>query len=132
MNVEICEFYPYIRKEDYLDGSLKINITGLNIEILGIYICCKKNKWTVRLPHKFGIHHDSGKTVCYPLIAFRDKEIHKAFLTEIRRMAIKYIDNQIENGTMRQSNEKLRYAANRKKAGKPAQRKNIQNEKQEQ
>jgi len=98
MEFEIVAFYETHRddKKALLSGTLHIRLPELGIELRGIRVQKKKDFFRVALPHGKAV--SDGKDVFYPCITFTDREKTKAFLEELRLMAIEYIQENVLNG----------------------------------
>lgn len=97
MNVEILEFYPIERDEDkgFLSGTLRIRLSTLGIDILGIYALKNKNGWYFRLPNGKSIHQETGAPCWYPFLSFYDKEKQKQLMQEIKEKGTNFIENRL-------------------------------------
>lgn len=95
MNLEIIEFYPTeIVDDGYLSGSIKIRLTELAINVLGIYVCRRTNgKWLILMPCRTGVDQD-GKRVKYPIVAF-DIEYHKELMAELYAQVPGFIEKRL-------------------------------------
>src|ERR1700722_5707218 len=96
MNVEIIEFYPLEKNEDKtLTGTLRVKLPDLGVHILGIYVSKRKDFWYFSLPGTKGIHHETGKNIRYPFIAFEDREKQQALLEAIRVQGRAFIEKRL-------------------------------------
>lgn len=94
MNIEIVEFYEIDRNDEreMLTGTLRIRLPDIGIEILGIYVSKKKERWFFSLPMRVGRDNKTGEAVRYPCLVFTDPAKHKSLIEAIRREAIPFIE----------------------------------------
>lgn len=100
MNIEIMAFHPLsqIPEKNILTGTIRIHLKDLGIDILGIYVQKKKDKWFFTLPGRNSKHKDTGLNVWYPFITLHDKKAQNSLVEEIRKKTIAFIEPRLING----------------------------------
>jgi hypothetical protein len=94
MLIEIVEFYPDKVNLDteYFNGTLHVYLVDYEIDLRGVYVYRKNEKWMFRLPTK--ISKDEEEITRYPIFNFTDPNKNRELITEIRKAGISYIRKQ--------------------------------------
>ena len=97
MNIEIVEFYPIKQNKDkdHLTGTLRVKLSDFGIHILGIIVSKRKDFWHFLLPGKKTIHHQTGKSIRFPLITFENREKQQELLDSIREKGRTFIEKKL-------------------------------------
>ena len=99
MEVEVIKFFviDLNEKNNTLTGSMTIRLPALGgLCILGISVSKgEKNTWFFNIPSKSGIHHETGKPVRYPIVAFEDREQQKSLMEAIKREGRSFIEERL-------------------------------------
>lgn len=79
MKIEFVEFYPNRKpkKDSQTLGTVHVYLVKEQIDIRGIRVIKKGNRFMFHLPHTVTIDED-GKRVRYPNVNFVDEKKHKA------------------------------------------------------
>jgi hypothetical protein len=95
MDIKVIAFYEIERTETFLTGTLHMRFAlgGEEIDLRGLYIVRKKSFFHINMPSKV-----DGE-IRYPTFAFAKADKQKAFLAELRRLAIEYIE-RLEGGAL--------------------------------
>lgn len=95
MNIEVIEFYPLEINEakGFLNGTIRIRLCDLKIEVLGVYISKKNNSWFYSLPSKIGVTKN-GEKIKYPVISF-DADMEKQLMASIKEKAPLFIEKRM-------------------------------------
>jgi hypothetical protein len=96
MFIELMEFYPIKIADNFITGTLQINIPTLSIKIQGIFCLKKENKWYFNLPGQNGINSETQKKCRYTYIMFQD-DLQKLLIKEIKDLAPEFIQHRIKN-----------------------------------
>lgn len=96
MNIEIIDFYPLYRDAHQYTGTLRLRLVDLGIQILGIHVIRKKDRWYFNIPFKTGTD-DLGKIVQYPVLSFEDKEFQRDLMKSIQEKAPVFIEARIND-----------------------------------
>jgi hypothetical protein len=86
MNLEIMEFYPTERNDvkEILNGTMRIRLPNLGIQILGIFVTKKRAMYFFNMPSKFGFDEKQRKEVRYPIFVFDDREKQRQFMEAVK------------------------------------------------
>jgi len=97
MNIEFLEFYPQqINAErGLLNGTLRIRLPDIRIQILGIFVSKSKKKWYFALPGRKGID-ETGEDVRYSAIIFEDEDERNAFYSTLKEKGPVFIEQFLE------------------------------------
>lgn len=93
MNLEIVEFYPERRDDDkgILEGSMRIGLPDLGIQILGVHVKKKGDSCLFRMPDKFMISEVTGKRMYYPVFTFDSNENKIKLMEKLKEKAKEYL-----------------------------------------
>lgn len=97
MNVEIIEFFPMEHDEErcVLTGTLRVRLPDVGIDILGVYISKKKDRWMFSLPGRRSISHKTGLPVNYPALSFIDREKQAELMFLIREKGRDFVEKRL-------------------------------------
>lgn len=99
MNVEILEFYPLEKNESgtKINGTIRVRLPDIGVQILGIYVTKKNNTWFFNLPKKNGVDKNTGEKIFYRTFLFEDHEKNADMINAIREKGIEFIENQMKD-----------------------------------
>ncbi len=91
--IEIIEFYENERTPSFVKGTLHayIFLNGVGIDIRGITMVYRKDKFLFYMPSKKGFDEEK-KPVHYPIFTFTDIEQQKYFIEQLCKQAKDYLD----------------------------------------
>ena len=85
------EFYPIANPQKII-GTLRVEITDLGFQLLGVMVVRVKDRWHFSLPSRNGVDRATGKKVQYPVFTFLNKEKHVALMLAIREQGVPFIE----------------------------------------
>jgi hypothetical protein len=98
MNIEIVDFFPFPKQiiKNKTCGTMHVYLIDLEIDIRGMYIEFSKNgSLYIRMPGGFGIDHETGQKVRYPIFSFTSQQKGKALMQAIKTKAKEYIQKHL-------------------------------------
>lgn len=93
MKIEIVEFYPIKKDKHTFIGTMHIYILDLDVDLRGIFVSRKEDRWFFRLPQKKAI--ENGKEVFYPIFSFTSREKYGELLDAVKLEGKKYIKKEL-------------------------------------
>jgi hypothetical protein len=98
MNIEIVDFFPFPKQiiKNKTCGTMHVYLIDLEIDIRGMYIEFSKNgSLYMRMPGGFGIDHETGQKVRYPIFSFTSQQKGEALMQSIRTKAKEYVQKNL-------------------------------------
>ncbi len=98
MKIEIVEFYPLNvdKSANFFCGSLHIYLIEYGLDIRGINVIKKNNRWTFFLPHRKAKEEGTENFIQYPIINFTDNQKQQALVDFIRTKGKEYIQENFK------------------------------------
>lgn len=93
MKFEAVEFYPVARDDEkgFLSGTMHLFWVDKKLDLRGIKVQRKKDKYFAFLPYVTAVDFDTGDVVRYPLLLPVNEEEKITMIEEIRKAAKDYI-----------------------------------------
>jgi hypothetical protein len=98
MNIEIVDFFPFIKQphQNRTCGTMHVYLIDLEIDIRGVYVdFSKTGSLYMRMPGGFGIDHETGQKVRYPIFSFTSQQKGKALMQAIKTKAKEYVQKNL-------------------------------------
>ena len=98
MNIEIVDFFAFTKQphQNRTCGNMHVYLIDLEIDIRGVYVdFSKTGSLYMRMPGGFGIDHETGQTVRYPIFSFTSQQKGKALMQAIKTKAKEYVQKHL-------------------------------------
>lgn len=115
MNIEILEFYEVSRNDEkkILLGTIRVRLTDLGIDILGIYITRKNKSFYFNMPSRLGKDHVTKKSITYPVFVFSERDNQRKFMNSLIKKGTDYLNDYL-NGKNQKNKEDVKKEINEK------------------
>lgn len=103
MKFELVDFYPITDKnrgkaKKNLLGTIHIYVIDFQIDIRGIRVVKNGKCIHFLMPHSFGIDHETGETVKYPIVRFTNQKDHDEMMNFLHNEVKPKITEKTING----------------------------------
>lgn len=97
MKIEIIDFFflKIDRKKRHFYGTMHVFLVDHEIEIRGIFVIYKKDKFIFEMPYRKGLDIKEDKMMKYPYLRFRSEEKNNSFFNQLRSLGEEYIRKEI-------------------------------------
>jgi hypothetical protein len=92
MKIEVVEFYPMQKPEKDWIGTMHIYIIDLDLDIRGIHVLQKKDRYIFRMPSKFSMENE--KKQWFPVISFTNPKKNTLLFQELRKKGTEFMQNR--------------------------------------
>lgn len=99
MKLDIVEFYPLEEnaEKDVFNGTIRLSLGDIDIDLLGIYVYRKKGKWMFVLPGRKSLNVETKCYVWYHFFSFTDHKKNKEMTKVLMQKLPKFMDQWIKN-----------------------------------
>lgn len=93
MQIEIVEFYPYLKLGNKYKGTLHIfvKLNEITFDLRGIYVYRKNDTWFFKIPFGKSFDQDEKKDILFPFFSFTHIQMQSDLMKEIISQGKKYI-----------------------------------------
>lgn len=99
MQFELVEFYPITEKSQAKDknllGTIHLYVIDYQFDLRGIRVIKRGKNILFFTPHVFGLDHETGEKIRYPVFSFTNKKDHEDMMDFLKKEVKSEIEKRL-------------------------------------